>query len=86
MDNSQKSGRAYKIGDAFREIPICIFARYSKLNKPPNNENAFYDKGLVTSLLLAMVDTNQIIDDKISHDVLDFVRGKRTSFIYSIIL
>lgn len=71
----QKSGRAYKLGEAYHEIPMCIFKRYSELNKTPTNENAFFDKGLVTSVLLATVNTDQLIDEKIPDFVTDFIEG-----------
>lgn len=78
---SQKNGRAYKMGNAYHEIPIVVITQYAKLNTPPLSEDASHDKGLVTTVLLATTHEEELIADNISEDVLEFIRGKRTKLI-----
>lgn len=58
------------------EIPREIFSKSVAWNKPPFDKNLSIDKRFVSVFILALTDENQLINDEIPEEVVQFVQSK----------
>lgn len=57
------------------EIPHIVFTKFRDWNKPPMDKDARYDKRFVFALLLALTEEQQLRDNAIPDEVLNFIKG-----------
>lgn len=70
----QKTGRVYKIGKRYMEIPHFAFVDIKKWR---NGSDKSYDKKFVGTLLLSLTEEEKVADGDFDPDVMDFVKGMK---------
>lgn len=72
----QKSGRVYKIGTRFIELPTTIFRKFLEWSDECHKSDIECDKRLVSALMLSIYDDQQIRKGDAEKEVVEFIQGE----------
>lgn len=73
----QKTGRVYKIGNKYCEIPSNVVVNFQEWNTNfPERFSREIDEICVSALLLVLLSKEEISNSIVGVDTLNFIRGK----------
>lgn len=74
----KEKARVYKIGDNLTEFPYALIVKLLAWNKPPRQDDVYYDKRFTRALLMALVPEDRLASSNVSDQEKQFIQSKLT--------